>query len=174
MPAFAPWLLGALLFSKQVAMDLPHKRPEALITPTIDGAMTRTEWAQSGSVFALDEAPSGIEALFYGWNEREFFLALQHTQSNRPFTVTFWRTSGTPEKQVQIACILASSTGHQVLDAAEKKWPAEHWRGARSSNISEYSLSWASLGRHPGETLWLQVQTSSGYFPAPPLAFTVP
>lgn len=136
--------------------------------------MTRTEWSQAGSVFALGNAQSGIEALFYGWNERELFLALQHDTSATRLIIALWRESATSHARTRIARIQTSGASTHVVDEFEQHWPRKAWRGAHSSNISEYAFTWQALHARPGEALWLQVQTSSGHFPATPLCLIVP
>lgn len=170
----AAWLLCTTLLSPADAMDQLHKQPEALITPVIDGAMNRTEWARAGSVFATDEAPSGIEALFFGWDHAELFLALQHQEGTSTLTITIWRASRARDPVEFLARIEASPTGSQVQNAKGQKWNPKAWRDAHSGRISEYALPWQGLGARSGEILSLQVQTASGHFPDRPVSFSVP
>jgi hypothetical protein len=163
-------LIGSLMVSPVEAADQLHKQPEGFMTPAIDGAISRTEWATAGAVFSTDEATTGVEALFFGWNATELFLGLQLNRTLRDLTVTIWRQENGKQPGALAARMKLENGQCIEFTQAGRPLPMRGLRSARTEKINEFAFNRQVLGLLAGEPLWLQIESSFGRFPEKPVS----
>lgn len=158
------------------------KQPQAYLAPLIDGPLGRTEWARAGSLFAdggaMAQAGRAFDALFYGWDKRNLYLAVQHGGEARGFELRIGTPgvgaafSGTPFAVHAVARL--ADDGTATLTTAGPAAPPVRLTAGHGRGSSEVAIPWAALGVRSGDALQLQLAQGGTTFPARPLALRAP
>ena len=162
----------------------PTRVPTAYLSPRIDGPMNRTEWAQAGSLFAEGGAMAmggrPFDALFYGWDKANLYLAVQHGKDAKPFSVLLGlpATGGgqpmPPAPFLVHAGVDVNADGSASMGFPGKPGPAIPLRAGHGLGTSELAIPWADLGARSGDPVMLVLRTQGAVFPAQPLQLRAP